>query len=45
MLQIRERIPTPSFDVFTFGLTLETYKEFGGVSKARSFVKHKLDTF
>jgi hypothetical protein len=31
MLRIRERTPTPCiFDVFTFRLTIECIKEFGG---------------
>jgi hypothetical protein len=33
MLQIKEHIPTPSFDVFTFELTFESYEKFGGVSQ------------
>jgi hypothetical protein len=33
MLQAKERTPTPSpFVVFTFRLTVEFIKEFGGVS-------------
>jgi hypothetical protein len=34
VLQARERGPTPSpSNVFTFGLTIESIKEFGGASK------------
>ncbi len=29
MLQVRERIPTPSFVVFIFELAFESYEEFG----------------
>jgi hypothetical protein len=31
MLRVRERTPIPSSIVFTFGLTFESFKEFGGV--------------
>jgi hypothetical protein len=33
MLQTKERTPTPSFNVFTFELTFESFKEFGGASR------------
>jgi len=33
MLQIKEHIPTPSFNVFTFELTFESYEKFRGASQ------------
>jgi hypothetical protein len=32
VLQIKEHIPIPSFDVFIIKLAFESYKEFGGAS-------------
>jgi hypothetical protein len=38
VLQARERIPTPyPFVIFTFGLIVESIKEFGGVSTQFSY--------
>jgi hypothetical protein len=32
VLRARERVPTPPFVIFTFGLVIESIKEFGGAS-------------
>ncbi len=38
MLQARERNPTPSpSTIFTFGLTVESIKEFGGASPSKKW--------
>ncbi len=37
MLQVTECTPTPSSVIFTFELTFECFKEFGGASKPFSF--------
>jgi len=42
MLQAREHIPTPyPFVIFTFGLIVESIKEFGGVSTRFSYDRLK----
>jgi hypothetical protein len=45
MLQAKERAPTPfSFDVFTFGLVVESIKELGSASWVVSCVPRSVPT-